>query len=256
MVGYREIAAQLRAAITRGDFAPGESIPTEAELAEQYGVSRLTVRRALARLKTRGLVRTATRRGTYVAPRPVRLAVARYTVVVDPNRPRPDLGPWETACAEQGLEGRAEVVAVTRPLADDALAGRLGVNVGAELVCRARRMWVGEEIAQIQDAWIPAALADGTPLAGTANIIGGVLPVMTAAGLRPATATEEVSARFAEDDELERLGVGPGDDVVVLDVWRTTHDPDGRALEVVHIVADSRLSTLVYADQHIQPPER
>jgi DNA-binding GntR family transcriptional regulator len=48
-------------------MAPDTRLPTELELAEQYGVSRVTVRRAIAVLRDRGKVVTVHGRGTYTA---------------------------------------------------------------------------------------------------------------------------------------------------------------------------------------------
>lgn len=52
-----ETADQIRVRILRGDFAAGSLLPPERELAEFLGVSRLTLRSAIARLETQGLVR-------------------------------------------------------------------------------------------------------------------------------------------------------------------------------------------------------
>jgi GntR family transcriptional regulator len=252
MAGYREIAAQLRDAIDRGQYPPGARIPTEYELAERYGVSRETVRRALALLKSEGRLAAATSRGTYVPPAPVRLAIARYSTVLDPQRSRSDLGPWETACAEQGINGRTELVAVTTEPADEHLAARLGVQVGAELVHRARRMWADDQVAQLQDTWMPAELAAGTPLAAPEKIVGGVYAYMRSAGFGPARVTEEVDARMPTSDELDSLSEG----APVLDIWRTTYDRAARIVELLHTVASGRYSTLVYDDLPIEQSER
>jgi DNA-binding GntR family transcriptional regulator len=62
-----QVAADIEADITSGAIAPDTRLPTETELAEQYGVSRVTVRRAIAQLRERGKVVTVHGRGTYVA---------------------------------------------------------------------------------------------------------------------------------------------------------------------------------------------
>ncbi|TGA91613.1 GntR family transcriptional regulator [Streptomyces sp. MZ04] len=59
---YRKVAADLRTAIAAGEYGSGERLPAEDELARRYGVSRGTVRQALAALRTDGLV--TSRRGT------------------------------------------------------------------------------------------------------------------------------------------------------------------------------------------------
>ena len=61
--GTRDIEAD----IDSGAIAPDTRLPTELELAEQYGVSRVTVRRAIGSLRERGKVVTVHGRGTYAA---------------------------------------------------------------------------------------------------------------------------------------------------------------------------------------------
>lgn len=252
--GFRGIAEQLRAQIERGVYAPGTRIPTEFELAEQFGVSRETVRRALSLLKAEGLLGTARSQGTYVQHPPVRLAIARYGMVADPTRTRSDLGPWETACAEQGIEGRAVVVAVEREPASPPVATRLHLDEGADVVRRSREMWAGDQIAQLQDAWMPSALVEGTPLAGTEKILGGVYAAMTAHGFPPERASEEVIARMPTSDERARLGLADG--AWVLEIWRVTRDPDGRVVEVLRTIANASMSALVYEDLPITSTAR
>lgn len=62
---YGELAAQLREAIARGDYAGGRRLPTEAELGKLHKVSRQTVRRALQDLVNEGLVFRVRGRGTF-----------------------------------------------------------------------------------------------------------------------------------------------------------------------------------------------
>ncbi|RAI44919.1 phosphonate metabolism transcriptional regulator PhnF [Rhodoplanes roseus] len=67
---WRQVADQLAQAIARGTFETGARLPAEKEIAALYRVNRHTVRRALAALSERGLVRAARGSGTYVeAPR-------------------------------------------------------------------------------------------------------------------------------------------------------------------------------------------
>jgi GntR family phosphonate transport system transcriptional regulator len=64
---WRQIAATLEGAIAAGSHAPGERLPTEAELATRFAVNRHTVRRAMEELEGRGLVRVEQGRGSFVA---------------------------------------------------------------------------------------------------------------------------------------------------------------------------------------------
>ena len=63
---WRRIADDLERAITAGEIAPGEKLPGETEIAARFAVNRHTVRRAIAELAGRGLVRAARGSGTFV----------------------------------------------------------------------------------------------------------------------------------------------------------------------------------------------
>lgn len=62
-----QLASELRARLRAGEWAPDERLPTEAELVDQYGFSRATVRQALKHLENQGLVVTHHGRGTFRA---------------------------------------------------------------------------------------------------------------------------------------------------------------------------------------------
>jgi DNA-binding transcriptional MocR family regulator len=62
-----EVAAALRGRITHGELRPGLRLPSERALATQLGVSRVTVVRALTRLRLEGLILTRHGSGTFVA---------------------------------------------------------------------------------------------------------------------------------------------------------------------------------------------
>jgi GntR family transcriptional regulator len=64
---YRQLAEILRARIESGQYRPGERIPTESELVEEFELARSTVRRAVGVLREDGLVQTVPQRGTYVS---------------------------------------------------------------------------------------------------------------------------------------------------------------------------------------------
>ena len=64
---WEQVAEDLANEITSGRLAPGAKLPTEVEISEQYGVSRVTVRRAVGELAERGLLARVHGRGTYVS---------------------------------------------------------------------------------------------------------------------------------------------------------------------------------------------
>lgn len=64
---YEQMVDHLRAAVSAGKFSPGERLPSEAMLCEEYGVSRITVRRAVKELVEDNLLETRQGKGIYVA---------------------------------------------------------------------------------------------------------------------------------------------------------------------------------------------
>ena len=76
---WSHIANELAQAIGQGVYAPGERLPSEHSLAERFGVNRHTIRRSLAALVQRGLVRAEQGSGTYVEDFAVDLAIGKRT---------------------------------------------------------------------------------------------------------------------------------------------------------------------------------
>ncbi|MCX5406177.1 GntR family transcriptional regulator [Streptomyces sp. NBC_00335] len=64
---FQQLAGILRARLKRGDWKTNRAIPGENALADEYGLSRPTVRRAIAALADEGLLYALSGRGTYVA---------------------------------------------------------------------------------------------------------------------------------------------------------------------------------------------
>jgi len=88
---YVKVAAAIREAILSGELEPGQAIPSEAQLIQQYGVARETVRRAMAMLRGEGLIITEHARGSYVRNVPEkREVVIRSTAVVTSRMPTVD----------------------------------------------------------------------------------------------------------------------------------------------------------------------
>lgn len=67
---WQAIAAALRADISEARYAPGDKLPTEAQLSARFGVNRHTVRHGLSQLVSEGLLRTRRGAGVFVAATP------------------------------------------------------------------------------------------------------------------------------------------------------------------------------------------
>lgn len=251
---YEQVADTLRAAIQRGEYRPGDALPSEIALGEQFGLSRPTIRQAIALLRAEGLVAAEHGKGTFVRPRPpLRLPFARYSR----SKQSGVQGPYESTVAALGLKGYGEVVSVERKQADSELAARFGVAEGAELVYRRRHYHLGDddEIIQIQEGYLPLSLVDGTVLAGTKKVQEGTYAALRSIGHAPASITEEVSARMPTPDEEAILRPAPR--TPVLQIVRTTHDIHEHVVEVLFVTAISDRNIFVYdrlpVDWHEDP---
>src|SRR6202048_3949220 len=118
---WRQVADGIERGIANGSFAAGEKLPGETEIAETYRVNRHTVRRALAALAERGLVRAERGSGTYVeAPRlayPLR-SRTRFSEIVGAG----------------GQEPRGQLIDASEDVATRELARELGLKTGAPLI--------------------------------------------------------------------------------------------------------------------------
>lgn len=63
---YMAVADDVAGKISRGELGSGARLPGVVDMAEEYGHSRATIRRAVRELRDRGLVRTVTGKGSYV----------------------------------------------------------------------------------------------------------------------------------------------------------------------------------------------
>lgn len=119
---WREISDALEAEISAGEYHPGERLPTENELSTTYGAHRLTVRRALQRLKDRNLIRIEQGRGMFVRETAITHSVGSHAKLS------------VTASAVGREAGRQFLEAETRH-AERSVSSALGLLSGA-IVCR------------------------------------------------------------------------------------------------------------------------
>lgn len=80
---YHQLETLLREKLGAGNYRPGELLPTDDDLCRQYGVSKITVRQAMQKLKADGLVVRARGRGTFATERAVRPANLKMTCFLE-----------------------------------------------------------------------------------------------------------------------------------------------------------------------------
>ena len=118
---WRQVADGIERGIADGTYVAGEKLPGETEIAETYRVNRHTVRRALATLAERGLVRAERGSGTYVEAQ--RLAY--------PLRSRTR---FSEIVGAGGHEPRGQLIEAGDDIATRELARELGLKTGAPLI--------------------------------------------------------------------------------------------------------------------------
>ncbi len=232
-IGYRELAAVLRAAIARGDHPPETTLPKQPELAGRFGVSIGTVRKAVGLLEAEGLVTPVRRRGTVVRARPPmnRLGIDRY------SKRKWKFGDLVAFAADREVSGRAwsptdQTQTVRRVAADRQVAEAFGIPLGQQVYERARLVKEdGVPTHTLTSYYLPEHI-EGTPLAdpspGPAGR-GGGFAVLTLQGLEPHHITEMFFARMPAADEATELRLPAGEPVMVL--TRYTYTQDDRLIE-------------------------
>jgi GntR family transcriptional regulator len=241
----RRIADALRQAITEGQYAPGARLPSERELAAQYGSARNTAREAISLLQAEGLVDVQHGRGAFVRrPAPLlRLGANRYSRRV---RSETGLSPFRAEAERQGKTARVDVPEISRVVPPPDVAERLGVALDEpSVVQRVNHYFADEEPVQIGITYIPREIVEDSVLSREAKMgPGSIYARFEDLGHTITRAREEISSRMPRPDEVEILRVPPG--VPVIEVLHTGIDQDGRAFEVTRFVMRADLNGLYY----------
>jgi len=209
---YYQIAQQLERAIESGELPRGTQLGNEILLADQLGLSRPTVRRAIGFLVDRGLL--VRKRGV-------------GTQVVQPRVRRPmELTSLYDDLAGGGQEPTTRVLSLDKVPAPDLVARALGLSDGDPVLAVERlRLAHGEPLAVLRN-YLPADLV---PLDSGALERTGLYQLMRAAGVRLHLATQTVGARVATAPEARLLGERRS--APLLTMQRVAYDDSGRAVE-------------------------
>jgi len=209
---YYQLAQQLERAIESGELARGTQLGNEIMLADQLGLSRPTVRRAIGYLVDRGVLVRKRGVGTQVVQPRVRRTLELTSLYDD--------------LAGGGQEPTTRVLALGQIPAPDLVARALGLTDGQPVVALERlRLARGEPLAVMHN-YLPVGLVTLTPEALERT---GLYQLMRTAGVRLHLATQTVGARSATAAEARLLDDRRG--VPVLTMERTVYDDSGRAVE-------------------------
>jgi DNA-binding LacI/PurR family transcriptional regulator len=163
---HRRVADRLAQAIARGDYPPDSRLPSEARLVRELGVSRGTVRQALATLSSRGLTEAVPSRGTFVrGVTPVKMESRRRVVgVVVPSVAMPYV-PAVLAGIEDGLHAHGySMLAASNGSTREQQAGRVkrivDEGVSGLIVYPIDYEPDPELLARLSDGGLPIVLID------------------------------------------------------------------------------------------------
>lgn len=244
----QQVADDLRAEIETGRISPGGRLPSTADLARRYGVTRETIRQAIARLKSTGVVSSRQGSGVFARQRPAmkRLGMNRYARSL-----------WRDAgivafAADREASDRAwspgdQTQTVGEVAADPQVAEAFGVEPGTPMYERARLVEEQGVPTHTLVSYYRPSDVEGTrlmdPAPGPAGR-GGGFAVLAEQGLGPHEIKEDLTARMPTPEEIQRLRLPPGEPVVEL--HRTTYTADGHVIEFARGVHSASRFTWSY----------
>lgn len=210
---YQQLMTRLKNDIMAGVYPPGARIPSEQLLCDTYGVSRVTVRKAMLDLVQEGLLVRRQGKGTFVADERIRRDLLQITS-------------FSTACSQKGHSAGAKLISAQLEEADNEDAEKLGIERGSRVVeiCRLR-LCDGEpvmlEINRFPEHY-DFLLEEGRE--------SSLYATLAEHGVIPTSATHDISLGHATPLVSRYLNTEVGDAVLLLD--ETVLDQQGEPLYV------------------------
>ena len=152
MPAWAQVAQHFKRTIDEGTLVSGHRLPSETELANDFGVSRITVRQALGHLSAEGYVDRRQGIGTFVAPR--RLPIQHDLSMNDP---------WRDRLSSQGYKAVSQVIeaGLRESLPPEAKARLSDLDAEPPLAYFKRLHRVDDEPIGVSESWIPLSVAPG-----------------------------------------------------------------------------------------------
>ncbi|HUZ36292.1 MAG TPA: GntR family transcriptional regulator [Streptosporangiaceae bacterium] len=213
---HGQIEDWLAEAIAAGRLSPGDRMPTEQDLAAWFGVSRMTLRHALAKLARRGLVTRAVGRrgGTFVAERKL-------------EQDRTTLAGFSEQLRRHGMLAGARVLSARQRPAGPVAAAALALQEG-DPVHEVRRVRLGDgRPIVLEHSLFPAAMFPGLL---QCRLDGSLYELLeTRYGQRPYRARESLEPVIAGVREAEALEVSEGAPLMLVE--RVAYARTGQPVE-------------------------
>ncbi|GAA1687076.1 GntR family transcriptional regulator [Streptomyces yatensis] len=238
---YQRIANELKAAITAGEYRPGDRLPGENELMTTYQVARMTARQALSVLQSEGIAEARKGAGVFVRTfRPLRRRGIQRLAQSQWGAGR---SVW-SADLDEDRELVVDSIAVTEKEAPSHIAAVLGLGSSDRACTRSRRFVLDGKPVLLSTSYFSASLVAGSAITQEDSGAGGVYARLAELGHAPARFREEIRSRMPSATEAQDLRL-PGGTPVFL-VCRTAFTEDGTAVEVNEMVLDAGSYILEY----------
>jgi GntR family transcriptional regulator len=194
---YQQIKGLILQSLQSGEWKPGESIPSEMELAARFRVSQGTVRKAIDELASDNLLVRRQGKGTFVATHAEQHVQYRFLKLV------PDQGDLNT-------EGPAqrEIVDCKRLRATAEIARALALRTGDAVLQVRRVLSFGGVPTIVEDLWLPGGPFKGLTAERLADYHGPMYALFeTEFGVRMVRADEKIRAVLPDESQSELLQV-------------------------------------------------
>jgi GntR family transcriptional regulator len=206
--------------IASSAYAAGEKIPSERRLAEQFGLSRMTVRQAVESLVRVGVLERDSTSGTRVASPSIRRVMDSRHVFSMSQQIR-----------SSGAEPGSRLIYFAQTVAGQAIADRLGIEPGV-LVIGIRRLRTANRIPLcVETSYLPAERVRGLAAADLLEDASLYSVLDSRYGLRPVARRSEISVAPVGSEDAELLGLRIGTNVLML--CSVVLDKQGTAIEYV-----------------------
>ena len=209
---YFQVAQHLEQMIESGELPMGTRLENEIDLADQLGLSRQTMRRAIEYLVGRGLLLRKRGIGTQVVQ-------AKVTREVELTSLYDDL-------AKTGRDPSTTVVSFSTEPAPDALAAELGLAAGTPVYVFERLRFAGAEPLALMRNHVPEHLMR---LSAADLEAQGLYNLFRTNGISMRIAKQSIGARAATAAEARALGERKGAPLLTME--RSAYDEQGRAVE-------------------------
>ena len=215
---YEQIRTYVVQAIQDGRYRPGDKIPSERELAEELGVSRLTVHHAIKGLQQSGILVAQVGRGTFVSLRPLNQQLEALTSFTEDMRSR-------------GNSPSSRILSAKVCPAPDDIARFLDVRPGTQLAMLQRVRIADSQAMAVETSHIVASACPGLIDRYDFEQESLYRVLRQEYGLALAHAEQTIAARGATREEARVLGLKPN--APILHMTRVLYTADNQPLEYV-----------------------